>query len=130
MQNARVLARIMGPVMIVSAAGLFLNLHTYQRMVDEFAKSPSLCYLGGFMALIMGLVILQFHHTWELRWPVIITVFGWLATVKGAALMLFPAQVLGMWHPFMGTPVPLIVAALVYLVVGVFLSMKGYGKTQ
>jgi hypothetical protein len=128
MQNARNLARIMGPVMIVSAVSLLLNVHTYQRLVDEFAKSPSLCYLGGFMALIMGLVILQFHHKWEARWPVIITVFGWLATVKGAVLMLFPGVVMSFWHPFTGSSMALMIAAAFYLLLGAFFAMKGYGR--
>lgn len=126
MQNARIIARIAGPVMLASSIGMFLNLHTYQGMVEEFARSQGLCYLGGFMALIMGLVVLQFHHTWEARWPVLVTVLGWLAAVKGALLMLFPGAMLSLWHPLTATSTPWMVSASISLIIGLFLTWKGY----
>ena len=90
METSKILARIIGPVMIIPAIGIFLNFNTYQGMIGEFSKSPSLCYLGGFMALLMGLVILQFHNKWEAGWPVVITILGWITIIKGVALIIFP----------------------------------------
>jgi hypothetical protein len=126
MQTSRVLARIMGPTLVVPAAGVLLNLETYQRMIAEFSQSPALCYLGGFMALLIGLVLLQFHSKWEAHWPVIITILGWLCVVKGAALILFPGFVLNLWHPYAANAAPLIVSLGISFVVGVFLTVQGY----
>ena len=126
METARTLARIIGPVQIVAAIGIFLNLDTGQRVMEEFGKSAALCYLGGFAALLLGLVVLELHHTWEARWPVIIAILGWLSVVKGVALMLFPGAVVSLWHPVVGTPTPLLVSSAINLVVGAFLTVKGY----
>ncbi|MBI5572044.1 MAG: hypothetical protein HY914_19025 [Desulfomonile tiedjei] len=126
METARTLARIIGPIQVIAAIGLVLNRETGQRLIEEFSKSASLCYLGGFMALLLGLVILEFHHTWEARWPVIITLMGWLSVVKGVALVAFPGATVSLWHPLLGTTTPLLVAAAIHLVVGAFLTVKGY----
>jgi hypothetical protein len=126
METSKILARIIGPVMIIPAIGLFLNFAEYQRLYEEFAKSPSLCYLGGFMALLMGLIILQFHNKWEAGWPVLITILGWITLIKGLVLVLFPASVLNLWHPLTASPTALIVSLVISGAVGVFLTVKGY----
>ena len=40
METTKILARIIGPVMIIPAIGIFLNFNTYQGMIGEFSKSP------------------------------------------------------------------------------------------
>lgn len=126
METSKILARIIGPGMIIPAIGLFLNFNTYQGIIGEFSKSQSLCYLGGFMALVMGLVILQFHNKWEAGWPVIITILGWITLIKGLVLMLFPGSVISLWHPFVASPTALIVSLGISCAVGIFLTIKGY----
>ena len=126
METSKILARIIGPAMIVPALGIFLNFNTYQSMIGEFSKSPSLCYLGGFMALLMGLVILQFHNKWEAGWPVIITILGWITLIKGLVLVLFPGSLIHLWHPLTANPTALIVSLVISCAVGIFLTIKGY----
>ncbi len=121
METSKILARIIGPVMVIPAIGIFLNFNTYQGMIGEFSKSPSLCYLGGFMALLMGLIILQFHNKWEAGWPVIITILGWITIIKGVALIIFPG---GSWY--VTGPTTLIVSLGISCAVGAFLTIKGY----
>jgi len=126
METSRTLARIIGPVQVAGAVAVLLNLDTGQHLMEEFSKSASLCYLGGFMALLLGLVILEFHHAWEAGWPVIITILGWIAVVKGVALMVFPGLIMSLWHPVTTTTVPLLLSSAVSLLVGLFLTFKGY----
>ncbi len=127
MENARVLARILGPVLIISAAGILLNPGTSLQMIGEYGKSDALCYLGGFMALLLGLITLQFHNKWESHWPVVITITGWWAVVKGAALIVFPKAIMS-WYEHAVTPKTLIVGLSILLVVGVYLTIKGYSR--
>jgi len=126
METSKILARIVGPGMIIPAIGIFLNFNTYQGMIGEFSKSPSLCYLGGFMALLMGLVILQFHNKWEAGWPVVITILGWITLIKGLLLILFPGSLTNLWHPLTESPTALIVSLGISCAVGIFLTFKGY----
>ncbi len=126
METSKLLARIMGPVMIVQAIGIVINLAEFQRIYEEFSKSPSLCYLGGLMAFLLALLVLQFHNRWEAGWPVLITIVSWIALIKGLILILFPGSVLILWQPFMASPTPLIISMIISGAVGVFLTIKGY----
>ena len=126
METSRILARIMGPVMIVPAIGILLNFNQFQHMYEEFSKSPSLCYLGGLMAFTLGLMVLQFHNKWEAGWPLLITIVSWIALIKGLVLMLFPGSVLNMWQPFLSSPTTLIISQIISFAVGIFLTVKGY----
>jgi hypothetical protein len=126
MQTSRILARIIGPILIVPAVGVFLNMEAYRSLVEEFSRNASLCYLGGFMALLTGLIILQFHNKWEARWPVVITILGWITVVKGALLIVFPGLVASMWSPYASGPITLIISLAISCAVGVFLTIKGY----
>jgi hypothetical protein len=126
MQASKILARIIGPVMIIPAIGMLLNFNAYQAMIGEFSKSPSLSYLGGLLGLLMGLIILQFHNKWEAGWPVVITILGWITLIKGLVLMLFPVSVIDLWRPFMSSPTTLIVSLVISCAVGIFLTVKGY----
>jgi hypothetical protein len=126
METSRIMARIIGPILIVPALGVLLNLEAYRHLIEEFSRSPALCYLGGFMALLLGLTVLQFHHKWEFRWPVVITILGWISVVKGVVLTLLPGLIPNLWYPYAAAPAPMIVSLAISFVVGVFLTIKGY----
>ena len=126
METSRILARIIGPILIVPAVGVFLNMEAYQHLVAEFVKNAPLCYLSGFMSLAFGLIMLEFHRKWEARWPVIITILGWMSVIKGIRLIIFPGMVLDQLYPYAMGSVPLAISLAVSLAVGVFLTIKGY----
>jgi hypothetical protein len=126
METSKILSRIIGPVLIIPAIGIFLNFSAYQGLIGEFIRSAALCYLGGFMALLMGLVILQFHNKWEASWSVLITILGWIILIKGLVLVLFPGAVIAWWHALTASPVGLIVSLVISCAVGIFLTVKGY----
>lgn len=128
MEPPKILARVIGPLFIIAAAGILLNLEAYQGLIKEFSNSLALCYLAGFMALLLGLIVLQFQNTWEPRWPVLITILGWITVVKGAALVVLPGPSLRIWYSYTGSPVPLIVSSATMLAVGTFLTIRGYWR--
>ena len=48
-------------------------------------------WMVGLVALLIGLTIVNVHNFWIAGWPVIITLFGWLAIIGGIIRMAFPA---------------------------------------
>lgn len=126
MENSVFIAKIIGPFFIIVALGLLLNLKHYLRMMEEFCKSSTLLYLGGFNAFIFGILIVLFHNVWQLQWPVIITILGWIGLIKGVALLVFPDAMARLSSRYTKSSTPLIVHAAVILVLGVFLTVMGY----
>ena len=127
MDAARFVAALIGPIYVIVGIGILLNPDHYRRMTEDFFRSPALLYLGGAMALAAGLSILYVHHSWSGDWRVIITILGWLATLKGAHLLILPAHVSRLWSPLTARPNWLRPASIAVIAFGLFLSFAAYG---
>ena len=56
--------------------------------------------MAGFTTVILGSLIAFYHNVWSGDWRVLITIVGWLAIVKGVALMAFPGFMRRISEPF------------------------------
>jgi hypothetical protein len=126
MQTSIFLARLIGPAMLVIAAGLIVNRDSYRTLVREFVASPALIYIAGLIALVIGLAIVLTHNVWVAGWPVIITLFGWLSLVAGILRIVFPTPLARFGGRMAGNEGVLIGAIVVYLVLGAWLTYAGY----
>ncbi len=94
--------------------------------MEDFANSPALLFLTGILTLVFGFVLVVFHNVWVMGWPVIITVFGWIALFKGIWILAFP----GFYEYISGkmrmtTPLMRGYAAVV-LLIGVLFLLLGF----
>lgn len=126
MDTSILLAKIIGPMLIVIGAGVFINLELYRRMVAGFAGNTLLIYMAGTIALLLGLIVVTFHNVWEWRWPVIITILGWLSLVKGAIRILAPRLVADRAALYARNSNTLMVTAIALLILGGVLAYFGY----
>jgi hypothetical protein len=93
METSLFLARLIGPSAILIGAGILIAPRDYRRVGEEFLASRALIYVAGLLAFVPGLAIVLSHNIWTADWRLIITLFGWLATLGGAFRILFPQQV-------------------------------------
>ena len=92
METSLFLAKVLGPyLIIVSIAGL-VNQKLLGKTMKMFAKHVPILFISGAMALIIGLLMVASHNIWTKDWRVIITVFGWLAVLKGVLYLILPAD--------------------------------------
>jgi len=126
MENSIFLAKILGPYCIIVGAGVLFNVKSYQKVMEDFCKNSALLYLGGIFALLFGLLILLFHNVWAANWTVIITIFGWGGLIKGAWLIIFPNSLTKLTEAYKKKTALLKVHLLVVIVLGIFLTVKGY----
>ena len=126
MESSIVLARIIGPLLVIVSVSILLNVKMYQRMYTEYIKSPALMYLAGTYALLLGLLMIQFHNLWIKGWPVIITILAWMSVIKGVVILLFPNSITKISKLYTGSRTPLIVNAILILILGLVLGYVGY----
>jgi hypothetical protein len=126
MENSIFLAKIIGPYLIIVGIGVLLNLKTYQNMIGDFVKNSALLYLGGVIALLVGLLLVLIHNVWIASWIVIITIIGWLGIMKGAWLIIFPNTVGKLTDAYQNKTGLLVVHLFIALALGIFLTLKGY----
>lgn len=125
METSIFIARLLGPTFLVIGAGLLADRDGYRQMAREFIASRPLIYIAGLIAFTLGLVIVLVHNVWS-GWPVIVTLFGWVAMAAGVVRIVFPARASAMGARMLENPTAMTIAAVVYVVLGLLLSWLGY----
>ncbi|VBB44426.1 membrane hypothetical protein [uncultured Desulfatiglans sp.] len=97
-----VIARIASIIYLAAAAGALFSRSHYRRLIEDFYRNAALVYLAGFMAVVLGFLMVSSHNLWVKDWRVLITILGWLALIKGVLLISFPGFVQGYSRPFFG----------------------------
>ena len=59
-------------------------------MIEDFEKSSALTFITGFITLVIGALLVNYHNIWVKNWTVLITIFAWLSLIKGFTLIAFP----------------------------------------
>jgi hypothetical protein len=127
MKTSKMIAGLMGPTLMAMAAGILLNLGIFPILAEQISRDPALIFVSGILLFVAGLSIVRAHNIWMSGWPVLVTVLGWVALLSGLARMLFLSQI-AVIAAGIGQASGLIIpaAAVVLLVLGAFLSFKGY----
>jgi len=130
MTKSKMIARLMGPVLLATGIGIALSMGTeanaYGAMLKEVIASKALINITGILLLIAGLAIVNTHNVWEPDWRVIITVVGWLAIIRGLASILFPTAVQNLGDHMITSPTGMILGAAITVGLGAVLTFMGY----
>ena len=90
MELSVLIAKIMAVIYLSAALGAMFSANYYRRLIDDLFNNAGLTYVSGFLALVVGFVIVTYHNLWGRDWTVLITIVGWLALAKGVLLIAFP----------------------------------------
>lgn len=85
------LAKALGIYLLIMGMAMVLNRTSVRAIVFDMTRNPSLLFLTGVMALIIGILMVLSHNLWVMDWRVLVTIMGWLSLIKGSARVLFPA---------------------------------------
>jgi len=94
MENAIVIAKIASIVYLSIAVGTFLNPSFMKKLLDDFMKSPWLIFLAAWMTLIVWMMIILSYNVRTLHAWLLVTILGWLATIKGISLFIAPQTIM------------------------------------
>ena len=126
METSLFIAKIMGPLLIIVSISSILNAQYYIKMVENFIESPALIYIAGLLAILTGLVLINTHNIWIADWPVIITIFGWLAFFGGIFRVALPKQVKTLGSTMIERKSLLLIIITINLALGCYLTLVGY----
>jgi hypothetical protein len=90
METALFLARIIGIVYTALGIGLLLSGNYYREVMEKLLDNAAYMFLGGFIAVVVGFLIIEHHNIWANDWTVIITLIGWAALIKGVLILVIP----------------------------------------
>lgn len=98
-ETTRFLLQLIGPSFVIIGLSLALNPKSYLDMLKEWDKSKTLLFMIGLISFVSGLTILIKHNFYTSVGAIIVTVFGWIALIKGVLLLTMPQSSisLGKW---------------------------------
>ncbi|CAM1349293.1 MULTISPECIES: hypothetical protein [Tenacibaculum] len=103
---------------------LSFNPKRVKQIVDNLQDARFLIILSLF-AILIGLLNVLAHNIWEANIKLLVTLFGWLALIKGIILFTFPKQTISLLKQTNLKFIQAIYVLLFFL--GLFLLNEAYG---
>jgi hypothetical protein len=125
--NSKLIAGLIGPLLAALGCAMLVNREIFPVIIDQISHDYGLILLSGILLLLAGIAIVRVHNVWSGGWQVIVTILGWLAILGGLARMWMPQMAGPVANTFTGGPAALLVAGVVLIALGGFLSYKAYG---
>lgn len=126
MTNAELIAGFAGPLLIAVAAALLVNRRTVANPITGTLNGPEFIFFSGIFTLLAGLAIVRAHNVWAAEWTILVTILGWLCIVGGVIRIIWPERVTTLRAAMMRSENSVTAWALVSLLLGAFLTAKGY----
>ena len=106
--------------------GIVINPKFYKKIFEDFIERPSILYIGGLGALVIGYMVVAFHNTWTRDLSVIITILGWVALVKGILIFLCPKLMIALTRAIIRKDTFLRIESLIVIIIGLIFSFLGF----
>jgi len=115
------LAQLYAVALLAIGLGLLFSSKYYVKAYEAMMKEAGILYFGGVVALIVGFLIVTRHNVWQ-GWPTLITLFGWIALLKGVLLLVFPGFSVPMFKSWVASKSFIQIWGFVAIVLGLFLG--------
>jgi hypothetical protein len=120
-----VLAQVLGIMFAVLGISMFSNKKIMATVVNEMTTNRALLWLGGVGALAMGAILIALNNVWSSGLPLLITVIGWLALLKGLSILFFPNSIVS-YYKKMNKGDTFVGGGVFVLILGLILLYSGF----
>jgi hypothetical protein len=125
METSIFIAKIIATIYLSFGAGLLFSGNYYKKEMAKLLDNSALMIFGGFMAIILGLLVIENHNYWVKNWTVLITIIGWIALIKGIFLLAFPRS-LNFFKPMLTAEYSMKFLAPLVIIFGLVFAYFGF----
>lgn len=119
------LSQVIGCYLVIMSLAVLIHQVRFKKIVQEFIANAPLVAFTGALNLIFGLLILVPHNLWIARWPVVVTLIGWIFIIRAILQLFFPDAFSRLTKTLMEKKGLLFVYWIV-LLVGIYLLWAGF----
>ena len=120
------IARVIGPLMFLIGLAMALGRIDTLAVIEGFYADAAKIFLGGFVSLLCGLIIVSTHNVWRSPTTILISALGWLFCLRGVVLLFAPDAIRAIGGGFAANPTLPLVAGLIAAALGAWFSYVGY----
>src|SRR6516225_2241624 len=124
--RTRLFARALGPFFVIFTVTAAARASDMRTLVSDFGANPAWPYVTGAFLLMGGLVVIALHQYWHTAAAVIVSVLGWVLTLRGLFLMAFPQTCMSVVNNAVGKTALWVTGDLLVAVVGLYLTYVGW----
>ncbi|MGB8389984.1 hypothetical protein [Mycobacterium sp.] len=88
--RTRIFARVLGPYLVIVTATAIARGSQIRTLVSGFDTNSMWPWITGAFVLPIGLIVVALHQYWRGAAAIMVSVLGWLTTLKGLFLMAIP----------------------------------------
>jgi hypothetical protein len=126
----RYLSRLLGAFLLVMAVSEWTQPGLLTVVAPTMVDQPALLWVSGILTFAAGLAIVLGHNVWGDPAAAVVSLFGWMMTIKGVGLLLIPtagwAALLGAMHYPSHSGVYTIIPAIA----GAYLTYAGFVRQR
>lgn len=126
MENALVLAKVIGPVYLLLGLSILLYVKPWEKVMAKWEEDHLPMITLMIMYAILGAIVINMYNVWEWNIWLLVTLTGWILAVKSVAFFLLPGSVIRKCLALKKKPEMLYLAGVIGVVIGAVLSYYTY----
>ena len=124
--RTRMFARVLGPFFVIACATAGARTSEMSSLMSDFAANPLWSWVAGSFVLVGGLVMIALHSYWRGPAAIVVSLMGWLITLRGLLLLAFPKAFISMANSVIGMSDLWRAICIVFVGVGLYLTYVGW----
>lgn len=128
MNISRFLSKAIGIYLMIVSMSVLFRRHEMVSFMNELINDAPLMFYLGFVTLILGILMVVSHNTWEWSWRTVITAISWIVLIKGVSILFFPQYMNDITLFFISHANSLYISASIDLALGLFLVYHGFKR--
>ncbi|MGE4062911.1 MAG: hypothetical protein AB7E79_06045 [Rhodospirillaceae bacterium] len=121
------LARVLGLALIALGLIIMVRRAYYMQVYPLIVTERMTRMVFGTFALVGGLLLALHDPLWQTLPSAVIALVGWLVAAEALAYLALPDEALAKLIAMFNTPVAYIVGGVIALVLGLYLTIIGFG---
>lgn len=119
------ISQLIGLYCLLVSLVMLTNKPAMVSIEDTLVHNPAMLFIGGILTLVAGLAIVLSHNVWSGgALPVVVTLVGWIALVKGL-LLVSPGMTIAFWGSFRYEQLYYLYASISFAL-GSYLTYEGF----
>ncbi|ORB84729.1 hypothetical protein B1987_14100 [Mycobacterium kansasii] len=127
--RTRMFARALGPFLVIVDLTAVVRAADMQSLLSQFEANSLWTWVTGAFVLLFGLMMVAGHQSWRGAPAIIVSVLGWLVTLRGLLLLAFPRAFVSLANSMIGAQAVWVSLCLAAALIGLYLTYVGWAPT-
>jgi hypothetical protein len=124
--RTRIISRVLGLFLVIVDVTAVARASDMQALLAQFEANSLWTWVTGAFVLMFGLIVVAVHQCWRGAAAIIVSLLGWLITLRGLLLLAFPRAFVSVAKSMIGAGAWWVGLCIVFALVGLYLTYVGW----